>query len=237
MGGKKNVSRQLPSQSESATMVTPTAEPATVVTPTTFSSETYYGGLGWRRVAFINMSDSNQDCPQGLNLTGYSIRSCGRAHTPGHSCSSVTFPVGGRQYSQVFGRVTAYRRGQNNAFFGYHFYNQNIDSSYVSAGLSLTYGQPRAHIWTFASGRFNGTSGNDRPDLRCPCDPDNTCISPPFVENDYFCDSVVTVDNWNDFPPRFYLDNALWDGQDLLNSCYGLNNPPWFNKTLPTPTY
>ena len=49
------------------------------------------GGPGWRRVAFIDMTDPNQDCPQGLNLTGYPIRSCGRAHSEGYNCSSVIF--------------------------------------------------------------------------------------------------------------------------------------------------
>ena len=63
------------------------------------------------------MTDPNQDCPQGLSLTDYSIRSCGRGG-PGHDkCYSVTFPVDGPQYTHVCGRVTAYRWGGNNGFF------------------------------------------------------------------------------------------------------------------------
>ena len=219
-----NASKQLPSQTE--------PEPATIVTPTTHPSETC-GGPGWRRIAFINMTDSNQDCPQGLSLTSYSIRSCGRGHTGSSACSSTTFPVTVPQYSQVCGRVTAYRWGSNNAFYGYHINHQDINGYYVSSGLSLTHGQPRTHIWTFASGLFNGTSGDTRPDLRCPCDPGNTYGSPPFVGDDYFCDSVVTAQNQSEL--QFFPNNALWDGLDLLNPCYGRNNPPWFNKTLPEP--
>ena len=100
-------------------------------------------------------------------------------------------------------------------------------------GLSFTHGSPRTHIWTFASG-FSGTSiyyGTSASIFSCPCDPGNTHGSPPFVGSDYFCESVATTNNY-----RFYPDNALWDGQDHLNPCYGLNNPPWFNKTLPVPT-
>ena len=188
-------------------------------------------------MAFINMTDPNQDCPQGLSLTDYSIRSCGRGHTGFYDCSSVTFPVDGSQYSHVCGRVTAYRWAFTNAFFGYHQRSQTIDGYYVD-GLSLTHGSPRTHIWTFASALFNGTSDSSdyAPSHRCPCDPGNTYTSPPFVGNDYFCESVATVDNWNVDQYRLYSDNALWDGQDLLNSCYELNNPPWFNKTLPAPT-
>ena len=173
---------------------TPTTEPATTVTPTTLPSE-MCGGPGWRRVAFINMADPNQDCPQGLSLTGFSIRSCGRAHTGYTNCSSVMFPVDGPQYSRVCGRATTYRWGENYAFYSYHTTRQTIDSHYVD-GLSLTHGSPRTHIWTFASGLFSGTSGDSHPKFRCPCDPGNTHGSPPFVGNDYFCDSVAIESNW-----------------------------------------
>ena len=59
----------------------------------------------WRRVAFINMTDTSYNCPTGLNLTSYSKRTCGRSHTTGAGCSSTTFSVGGLPYSQVCGRI------------------------------------------------------------------------------------------------------------------------------------
>ena len=214
------------------TTATPTTEPATANTSTTFFPGPC-GGPGWRKVAFINMTDPDQNCPQGLNLTNYSIRSCGRAHISSDDCSSVTFPVDGPQYSHVCGRATAYRWGRNFAFLRY---NPNVASNgaYVD-GLSLTHGTLQTHIWTFASGMFSGTNSDNHPNIRCPCDPGNTFGSPPFVGNDYFCDSVATVNSWLE-QLQFFSDNALWDGQDLLNPCYGLNNPPWFNKTLSEPT-
>ena len=61
--------------------------------------------------------------------------------------------------TQVCGRVTAYRQGFTAAFFGYHSQAQTIDGAYVD-GHSLTHGSPQTHIWTFASGIFNGTSGD-----------------------------------------------------------------------------
>ena len=215
--------KQLPSQTEPTTTTTAT-NPSEVC-----------GGPGWRRVAFIDMTDPNQNCPQGLRLTDYtslySIRLCGQAHT-GSNCSSVTFPVDGAQYSQVCGRATAYRWGNNVAFYAFHSEQQTIDGPYVD-GLSLTHGSPRTHIWTFASGLFSGTSENSHPNFRCPCDPGNTYNSPPFVRNDYFCESIKTMENLG---ALFYSYNSLWDGQDLLNSCYGFNNSPWFFKTLCMPT-
>ncbi len=146
------------------------------------------------------------------------------------------FPVDGVQYRQVCGRAIGYRFGVNYAFYGYHITRNTIDVGYFD-GLSVTHGQsPRTHIWTFASGLFNGTSDDYNPYARCPCDEGNTYGSPPFVGNDYFCDSVATFNNWNVNRLRFYPDNALWDGQSSLNTCYNNNNPPWFTKTLSTPT-
>ena len=182
------ISQTNPPTTEPATTILPTTEPATTILPTTepettttpaYNISEVCGGSGWRRVAFFNMADPNQDCPGGLNLTNYSIRSCGRAHTERQSCSSVTFPIDGPQYNQVCGRATAYRWGGNYAFAGYHIHRQTtIDGAYVD-GLSLTHGlSPRTHIWTFASSWFNGTSGDIRPDLRCPCDLGNTQLAP-----------------------------------------------------------
>ena len=196
------------------------------------------GGSGWRRVTFINMTDPTQNCPQGLNLTPYSKRSCGRAGTGGRHCSSVTFIVGAPQYSQVCGRARAYQFAKSYAFYGYNRRTLNIDGNYVD-GLSLTHGVQgsRTHIWTFASGLFE-RSRNDSlpgPAFHCPCDDGNTYSSPPFVGNDYFCESAPRT--WPG-PLRLFPNNVLWDGQGCgtNNRCCQLNSPPWFTKVLPNPT-
>ena len=115
-----------------------------------------------------------------------------------------------------------------------------IDGSYVD-GLSLTHGAPgsRQHIWTFASGLYTGnvTDYNGRS-AQCPCDNGNTLRSPYFVGNDYFCESILTANNYNVNQVRFYPNATLWDGQvcEGGGSCCQLNNPPWFTKNLTTPT-
>ena len=208
-----------------------TTDAETTSITSSFPAETC-GGPGWRQVAYINMTDPNQNCPQGLNLTDYSIRSCGRSVNGLGVCSSVVFPVNGSLYSQVCGRIAAYRWGLNYAFLGYHDRGETIDGYYVD-GISLTHGSPRTHIWSFTGGVFSGTSSRDPlANERCPCDPGNTFDSPPFLGNDYFCESVATADNWNANRGQLFPNNTLWDGQGHLNACYGLNNPPWFNKTL-----
>ena len=202
--------------------------------PTTIPSEAC-GGLGWRKVAFIDMTDTSQNCPQGLTLTGYSKRSCGRTHTNAWACSSVTFPVGGGQYSRVCGRAKAYQWGEMNSFLGYHRHSRGINAQYV-AGLSFTHGTPRTHIWSFAAGLYQGISGTNYGIHRCPCNPGNTASPPPYVGNDYFCESGVSSNSARG--GRLYPADPLWDGQGCIhgNQCCSLNNPPWFFKTLPTPT-
>ena len=108
---------------------------------------------GWRRVAFINMTDTSYNCPTGLNLTSYSKRTCGRSYVTYGGCSSTTFSAGGLPYSRVCGRIRGYQFGATDAFWAYVNENHGIDS-YYATGISLTHGGvgSRQHIWTFAAG-------------------------------------------------------------------------------------
>ena len=193
------------------------------------------GGPGWRRVMFLNMTDTSYVCPAGLNLTTYSKRTCGRAHSGVISCSSTTFSVGGSQYSRVCGRALAYRFGRSYAFHGYHAYREGIDGNYVD-GLSLTHGAPgsRQHIWTFASGLYAGNRYSSHRTFRCPCDNGNTRPSPPFMGDDYFCESIPAQYSVQHI---FFPNATLWDGQvyEGGGTCC-LFNSPWFTKNLANST-
>ena len=195
------------------------------------------GGPGWKRVAFLNMTDPSHVCPAGLANTNFSKRTCGRAHSGyNYNCSSTTFSVGGSQYSRVCGKALAYRFGRNFAFLGYHQRRQGIDGYYVD-GLSLTHGAPgsRQHIWTFASGWSTEGHYDRLYRWQCPCDNGNTTYrSPPFVGNDYFCESVTQ----NTSTDVFYPNATLWDGQvcEGGGTCCQFNNPPWFTKNLANST-
>ena len=215
----------------------PTAVPTTPpTTASTTATPGQCGGPGWRRVVFLNMTNTSHVCPTGLHLTTYSRRTCGRAHSSSFSCSSSTFSVGGCHYSRMCGRALAYRFGANLAFVGYNEGRRGIDGQYVD-GLSLTHGAPgsRQHIWTFASGLFTGSrSSSDTQCWRCPCD-NNTYPSPPFVGNDYFCESIIAQRNYQRI---FYSNAQLWDGQvcEGGGTCCQFNNPPWFTKSLTNST-
>ncbi len=193
------------------------------------------GGLGWRKVVSLDITDTSQSCPRGLKLTGYSKRSCGVAHTVYGKCASVIFPVGGGQYSRVCGRAKAYQWGYMESFWSYYFASRGINAAYVD-GLSFTHGTPRTHIWTFAAGRNQGISGEiEDGRQRCPCNPGNIYGSPPFVGNDYFCESGARSTYVRG---RHLHTDPLWDGQGCINgnTCCQHNKPPWFKKALPTPT-
>ena len=92
-----------------------TTMPSTITSATTMSTMTSCGGSGWKRVAFINTTDTSYNCPTRLNLTIYSKRTCGRSHTT-PDCSSTIFSVGGVPYSQVCGRIRGYQFGATSAF-------------------------------------------------------------------------------------------------------------------------
>ena len=219
-----------------APTIAPTTAPATAPTTAPTATPGQCGGPGWRRVVFLNMTDTSHVCPTGLNLTTYSRRTCGRAHSGSTRCSSTTFSVGGSQYSRVCGRALGYRFGVNVAFFGYNRNGKGIDRGYV-CGLSLTHGASgsRQHIWTFASGMLTGSHSSSYQRYQCPCDNGNSSPSPPFVGSDYFCESIQNQLNWQYI---FYPNAPLWDGQvcEGGGTCCKLNNPPWFTKSLTNST-
>ena len=194
------------------------------------------GTVGWRRVVYLDMTDSSTTCPSGWQLTGYSKRTCGRVSTGTYTCDSATFPVSGGEYTRVCGRIKAYQWGLTNAFFPYHNgYSTTIDGAYVN-GVSVTHGSPQQHIWTFAAGR---SEGNPIETYVCPCDASRDIRVPPFVGEDYFCESGLN-EAWGGTRHyhTFHSTDTLWDGEDCLPSstCCSQHNPPYFIKQLPTPT-
>ena len=194
------------------------------------------GTPGWRRIAFINMTDTSYDCPTGLNLTQSPKRTCASQYRPFAvgGCTSTTFSIGDLRipYSRVCGRIRGYQFGVTDAFYSSF---EGIDSHYVD-GVSLTHGGAgsRQHIWTFASG-LHELQTSSLPMNNCPCDAGRDDLVPAFVGNDYFCESAVSGDS---VPWQLFPDDVLWDGQDCTSTstCCQLNNPPWFTKNLPTAT-
>ena len=186
---------------------------------------------GWMRAAYIDMTNVSNTCPQGLTYTvESSTRMCTRSHSGSYSCSSVTFPTHGVPYTKVCGRARGYQYYATPSFAQYYQASQiTLDSSYVS-GLSVTYGFPRNHIWTFVAGYSKDYNyGNC---CNCPCAapyPGHT--APPFVGEKYFCESGNT--GALEYPPQWYLTDPLWDSQGCASgsTCCDRGGP-WFITTL-----
>ena len=197
------------------------------------------GGPGWRRAAYLDMTDPTQICPPAWELITTPRRSCGRPSNAGRfSGYSAMFPTQSIQYSQVCGRIIAYQFGQPQAF-AYNVPNyRDIDHYYVD-GVSLTYGNPRQHIWTFACALDEYPISRFYND-KCPCtnSTEQRAISiPSFIGNDYFCETGVPPgQGYTNFV--FYSDDPLWDGEGCgpTSTCCAFNNPPWFCKQLPQST-
>ena len=192
------------------------------------------GGAGWRRVVYLNMTDPHTTCPSGWNMTGYSKRTCGRNSTGSNICDSATFPVIGGEYDRVCGRIRAYQWGAAHAFYSYHNgFRTTLEVAYAN-GVSVTHGSPRNHIWTFVTGLSENFG--TYPEV-CPCDTTSTMRIPPFVGNDYFCESGLN-EPWEGRHRIFHPNDTLWDGEDCLPSstCCSERNPPYFIKQLPAPT-
>ena len=198
------------------------------------------GGItgGWMRVYELDMRDDSSQCPDDLELSTSPRRTC-RIESEGdddsYICSSDIFMVNELEYSEVCGKIIAYQVGIPDAF-AENF--TDINTYYVD-GVSLTHGMsPKQHIWTFAAA---GNEDNKDPELKCPCI--NTAISsnismtappPPFVGNNYFCDTAAVTGR----DRIFYEEDPLWDGEGCgpQNTCCSFNNPPWFYRELPQST-
>ena len=198
------------------------------------------GGAGWTRVAYLNMADPQQTCPSNWTLTTSPVRGCRRSSFGRQTCDSVVYPVNGRKYSSVCGKIIAYHKGIGLGFSSVRINTTvTIEAVYVS-GVSITHGPPgaRQHVWTFV-GALNEIDPHYNGRYNCPCS--NTTATwahevPSFISNDYFCDTGNRGPGFNF--TAFYLNDLLWDGEGCgsTSSCCEFNSPPWFYKFLPQPT-
>ena len=196
----------------------------------TFSCD---GSTGWRRVAYLNMSDRSQQCPSVWQEITTPHRVCGRRSTS-PSCEGLTYSTGSEQYDQVCGRIIGYQLGAPDAFDPRA--NKSIDSYYFD-GITVMHGSPRQHIWSFAVGLHESSSAHTAHTCPCVTGSTNGNHVPTFVGQNYFCESGITM--WNGTIGVFWPNgDPLWDGQGCgpTSSCCTFNSPPWFNVTLSSPT-
>ena len=95
---------------------------------------------------------------------------------------------------------------------------KTLDDAYFS-GVVVTHGSPRQHIWTFAAGAVENFTSYLYFNM-CQCDTKYNIPIPPFVGENYFCESGYIRSNYYDdgshytvrdwASPQSLCDLCLW---------------------------
>ena len=166
---------------------------------------------GWKRIAYLNTSDSSADqCPGddleqiGTLGQGNNPLSC-RRNVLESGCSSVIYSNHGNSYSRVCGMINAYQVGSPDGFRDK--LDDSIEGTYVD-GVSLTHGMnTRNHIWTFVA------------QVTDTCTDCGTS-QPNFIGSHFSCESNLRCNN-NVVCPI----DVLWNGDQCVGEA-------WFYRSL-----
>ena len=178
---------------------------------------------GWTRLAYLNMSDTTQNCPPGLEeCEDEGIRLC-RIDEESKGCKSVKFPTNGISYTHICGRVIGYQKGKTDALYNQ---NKSINGPYLD-GVSITRGSPHEHVWSYIAGQRS----DDNSNANCPCNRGSTIQIQEFIGDHYYCESGS--DSRVSNTSTLYSSDPLWDGKNCLvleDPCCKSPNLPWFRR-------
>ena len=178
------------------------------------------GEKGWMKVTDIDASKGD-DCPNGWSNITNPVAAC-RAPSHNAGCYSAEFSTHQVPYSRVCGMVIGYQKGTTDGFHDI----RSIDAPYVD-GVSITYGTPRKHIWSYGIG-YNEIGGTSS----CPCAKTAGTLPSSFVHENYYCESGSLN---GPSVSTYVTDDPVWDGEDCSseNSCCSEPNLPWFYRQIP----
>ena len=111
--------------------------------------------------------------------------------------------------------------------------SQSLDGVYVD-GISITSGNPRKHVWTYAVGQ---SDDYNYAQYNCPCAKTPGPDPPTFVGSNYYCESG-NVGVWNGKHGTLFTADPLWDGAGRKPENSGCYNAGmlWFFHQFPTTT-
>ncbi|XP_065902127.1 uncharacterized protein [Dysidea avara] len=188
------------------------------------------GGVkgGWMRIAYLDMAQGHS-CPSPWSriiIPGTSKEVCRTPDDAG--CYSVTYSTHGMNYNKICGKVRGYQKGSTDAFHSAVKGGKSINNVYAD-GISITFGNPRKHVWTYAAGF---TDDGNYPHYNCPCAHIPGPDPPSFVGDHYYCDSG---DTGSYDVSAYYSGDVLWDGKQCHgsnNNCCTSTDMPWFFRQL-----
>ena len=181
---------------------------------------------GWTMIVNLDISRGDA-CPSAwtkITTPGALPKVVCRSGNDASGCHSAIFTTYNVTFNKICGQVKGYQKGSPEAFHSTKYDTKSINDHYVD-GLSITLGNPRKHVWTYAAGQ---SDDHTHPDHNCPCAAIPGPDPPAFVGDHYYCESGNTGNF--DFNEH-YTSDMLWDGygcHHANNNCCTNPDMPWF---------
>ena len=176
------------------------------------------GEKGWMKIADVSNGGS---CPNGWSRITSPVAAC-TAPSNNAGCYSAHFTTYNIPYSRV---------SSTDGFKAQHHSSGSINGPYVD-GVSITYGTPRKHIWTYGVGFSDSYNILPNP-INCPCSQYLGKLPPSFVHDNYYCESgsASYPSSW----ATYLTTDPVWDGEGCSNNnnCCSDPNLPWFYRQIP----
>ena len=177
------------------------------------------GGIrgGWMRIANIDTTQGD-NCPSGWKKITQPKPLC-RGSGDAAGCYSANFYNNKTEYNSICGKLRGYKLGSHSAF---KVISHSIAEPYLD-GVSITVGNPRKHVWSYAVGY---TQLQNIDDVNCPCAKYPGVNPPVFVGNHYYCETS-----------SIGISDPLWDGRGCPagDDCCSILGAPWFYRRFTEP--
>ena len=162
---------------------------------------------GWMRIANYDISRGD-NCPLGWNKTTANGIAVCRSPNDTAGYYPATFSAQQVGFNKICGKIKGYQKGSPDAFQA-SLNSPSLDNGYVD-GISITVGNPRKHIWTYAAG-LSDDDNHGGGINNCPCARNRGTTPPSFVEEHYYCESG----NTGQFElSQYHTEDPLWDGAE-----------------------
>ena len=186
---------------------------------------------GWTTIVKFDTSKGDS-CPSGwtkITTPGDNPKSVCRSRDNA-GCDSAIFSTYNITFNKICGQVIGYQKGNTHAYYDIP---RSIDDVYVD-GVSITLGNPRKHVWTYATG---ASDDYNSPQLNCPCAAIPGPGPPAFVGSHNYCESgnTGTFDT-----TTYHTSDQLWDGNGCIhanNNCCTNPDMPWFFRQFASPMH
>ena len=162
---------------------------------------------GWTTIVKLDTSNGDS-CPSGwtrITTPGDLPKVVCRSGNDASGCYSAIFTTYNITFNKICGQVKGYQKGSTDAFYLSTTGSKSINDHYVD-GLSITLGNPRKHVWTYATGL---SDDYNYPNWNCPCAATPGPDPPAFVGDHYYCESG---DTGTYVLNEYYTSDMLWDG-------------------------